>query len=310
MAAPTGSTGSTGSTGARSTGLRSNPLIALEVMRRFRSPMAAWAIPLLLILPGVAVCLIYAATTSWGTSFDPMGNPMAAGAFDVEELSGMGVGMFSAVAGLLLLTLILTVPTLVGPSIAGERHNQTLQPLQLTEMTPSSIVAGKLISSVAYLVVVLLCASPVMVIPFLLGGITAMQVVGTFIVLVLIMIEFAAISLAASATLSKPTGATFTALVSCAVVTVAPWIVMGVLYAVAYRSNPALDAEDSAIRLIASLSPVSLGSWVVDSSNDLTGIEAVETVDKVASVVSFLVITSLSLLLARSKVTAPVERDR
>ncbi len=305
MAAPTRRTGPT-----RWTGTRSNPLISLEVMRRFRSPMAAWAIPLLMTLPGVAVCLIYAAVTSWSSSFDAMGNEIPAGGFSVDELTGMGVSMFAAVAGLLLLTLILTVPTLVGPSIAGERHNQTLQPLQLTEMTPGKIVGGKLISSVAYLLVVLLCATPVMVIPFLLGGITAVQVIGTFIVLVLIMIEFAAISLAASATLSKPTGATFTALVSCAAITVAPWIVMGVLYSVAYRSNPTMDAEDSALRLVGSFSPVALGSWVLGSAEDQIGLDAVSNLDKFLSALWWLVITSLCLLLARSKVTAPVERDR
>lgn len=294
----------------RSTGPRANPLISLEVMRRFRSPLAAWAIPLLMTLPGVAVCLIYAATTSWATSFDAMGNEVPAGEFTVDQLTGIGAGMFGAVVGLLLLTLILTVPTMVGPSIAGERHNQTLQPLQLTEMTPAKIVAGKLISSVAYLFVVLLCATPVMVIPFMLGGITAAQVVGAFIVLVLVMVEFAAISLAASATLSKPTGATFTALVSCAAITVGPWIVMGVMYSVAFRSDPNLDVADSAIRLIASFSPVALGSWVLDSADEQTGIEAITNLDKFASALWFVVITSLSLLLARSKVTAPVERDR
>ena len=309
MAAPTPSSGAR-ERRARSPIVRSNPLIALEAMRRFRSPMAAWAIPLLLILPGAAVCLIYAASTSWSSSFDAMGNQLAQGEFSVDELRGMGIGMFAAVAALLLLTLILTVPTLVGPSIAGERHNQTLQPLQLTEMTPTSIVAGKLISSVAFLVVVLLSASPVMVIPFLLGGITAGQVIGTFVVLVLIMIEFAAISLAASATLSKPTGATFTALVSCAAITVAPWIIMGVMYAVAYRSNPNIEVEDSGLRLIASLSPVALGSWVLDSADDLARTDAITNADKFVSLVWFMVITSLSLLLARSRVTAPVERDR
>ena len=149
-----------------------------------------------------------------------------------------------------------------------------------------------------------------MVIPFLLGGITAFQVIGAFVVLVLIMIEFAAISLAASATLSKPTGATFTSLVACAAITVVPWIVMGVMFSVAYRSNPNLDAGDSLLRLFAAPSPVALGSWVLDSTDDELGIEAITNLDKIASAIWFVVITSSCLALARSKVTAPVERDR
>ena len=288
----------------------SNPLISLEVMRRFRSPMSAWAIPLLMTLPGIAVCVIYGLTTSARSGFDAMGDPMASGDLVVDSSNGLGAGMFAAVAALLLLTLILTVPTMVGPSIAGERHNQTLQPLQLTEMTPGTIVGGKLVSSVAYLLVLMLCATPVMVIPFLLGGITVAQVVGTFIVLVLIMIEFAAISLAASAVISKPTGATFTALISCAVVTVGPWIAMGVMYSAAYRTNPDMDASESLIRLIASFSPVALGSWVLGSVEADLSVDAITGLDRAASLFWFVVITALCLLLARAKVSAPVERDR
>ena len=38
--------------------LFSNPLVRLEFMRRFRGGLAAWGIPLMVFLPGVAVVIV------------------------------------------------------------------------------------------------------------------------------------------------------------------------------------------------------------------------------------------------------------
>ena len=116
-----------------------NPLVRLEFMRRFRTPAAAWGIPLAMVLPGLAVIAMYGTTVA---ANDWVGGNMDVGAVGMEPQvqSAVGLGMFSTVASMLMLTLIVLVPAFVGGSIAGERHSQTLQPLQLTAMTPGQIV--------------------------------------------------------------------------------------------------------------------------------------------------------------------------
>lgn len=286
-----------------------NPLVKLEFARRFRSPIAAWAIPLLILLPGLAVTVIYSTITTTTTGFDAMGNQIDDGTFAVSDLRGVGVGMFVAVLAMLLLALILMVPSTVGASIAGERQSQTLQPLQLTEMTPGQIVRGKLVSSVAYLLLLLLCAAPVLTIPFLLGGTSAAVVIGAFVVLVLVAFEFAAISLAASSLMSRPAPGIIVSLLACAFVTIAPWIAMGIAFALASQGNPMFDAADSPLRYLSSFSPVALGSWVTGAAGEDMD-EVATWGDRVASAMWFGVLTVGALWLARSRVVAPVERDR
>ena len=273
-----------------------NPLVKLEFARRFRSPIAAWAIPLLILLPGLAVTVIYATITSTTSSFDSLGNEIDDGTFAVSDLRGVGVGMFVAVLAMLLLALVLMVPSTVGASIAGERQSQTLQPLQLTEMTPGQIVRGKLVSSLAYLLLLLLCTAPVLAIPFLLGGTSAAVVVGAFVVLVLITFEFAAISLAASSMMSRPAPGIIVSLLACAFVTLAPWIAMGVAFALAAQGDPMFVVEDSPPRYVGA------------AGEDLA--EVATWGDRIGSAVWFGVITLGSLWFARTRVVAPVERDR
>lgn len=299
----------------------SNPLIKLEFLRRFRSVSAAWAIPLMLLLPGAAVTIAYW-TTTVGRSSDVMagGEIMFAGggfddpmAFDrgggiaIDQLQSIGIGMFVAVLVTMLIALLLVVPSMVGGSIAGERHNQTLQPLQLTAMTPTEIVGGKMVSSVAYLVVLLLCAAPVMAIPFLLGGTTAGQVIGAYGVLVLIAIEFAAVSLAVSSFMARPAPAIMVSLVLCAALVAVPWIAMTVAMTVQVQGDPNFAAELSRARYLASPSPIALGSWI-DFGEDGDGF--IRTSDRVLSAFWYLAVIAASLVFARNRVVAPVERDR
>lgn len=288
-----------------------NPLIKLELMRRFRSQFSAWSIPLLILLPGLAVTLIYATTTSraglGGNDFG--GGPFGGGdgVVAVSALDGVGVGMFFAVLATLLLSLLLMVPAMVGGSIAGERHNQTLQPLQLTAMGPTQIVAGKLVASVAYLLVLLACAAPVIVIPFLLGGTTATQAVGAYGVLVLVTVEFAAISLALSGIVSRPVPAIMASLFTCAALTIGPWILMGMAFVAASSADAGVDAGESALQLLSTPSPVALGAWV--PMGDRGDLDIRSGYPLLASV-WYLVVVLGSLWIARSRVTAPVERDR
>lgn len=291
-----------------------NPLIKLEYIRRFRSPMAAWGIPLVVLLPGLVVVGVYASSVAWtgNSSGGDQSGPVPNGfdrVLDPNSLPTIGAGMFAGVAAMLFLTLLVLVPAFVGGSIAGERHSQTLQPLQLTSMSPFQIVFGKLVSSLSYLLVAILCTAPVLVIPFLLGGVSAKTVVASFLVMILVSFEFAAISLAVSSLLSKPAPAIIVSLLSVGFVTVAPLVAMGLSMAAAVGRDPFFRADSSSLRYIAGLSPVSLGTWLVDSNTELR-FDFFGWGDRLGALFWCLLFSVVALAIACRKVRAPVERDR
>lgn len=284
-----------------------NPVLKLEVMRRFRSPLAAWGIPLAIALPGLAVVLAYRRSMRLGSNVTL--GMLAGFEGDITRLDSVGKSMFAWVVGLLVVTILLLVPSTLSGSISGERHAQTFQPLQLSLMSPTQIVLGKLTASLAYLIVLLLCAAPAMAIPFLLGGVPTTVVIGTFVALILFVVELAAIALAVSATFTNPVVSNVVALLACGFVTIGPFIAGWVFAALAAASNPNFRLEKSLTRYLAHISPLSLSAWVIDTRDNFRA-SVIRPVDRWGSLAWFLLITVTALLWARRKVTAPVERDR
>jgi ABC-type transport system involved in multi-copper enzyme maturation permease subunit len=293
--------------------LFSNPLVRLEFMRRFRGGLAAWGIPLMVFLPGVAVVIAYLAGTSnqqndlMDQGFGGAGAMMADG-ISVNQVDNFGEPMFFALMVTALLALMVLVPAVLGGSIASERDAQTLQPLQLTSLRPSDIVAGKLVSSLAYLLLLLTCLAPAMTIPFLVGGVTLSGVLKSFGLLFLVCVELAAMALAISAALRRSVSAIITSLLATGFLMVGPFVMMGVAFMVGSR-NLGFQGDRSVLRLLGSFSPVSLFSWVGTVGSVDTGGFA-GTSGRVWSLVWWAVITFGSLLIARRSVTAPTVRDR
>lgn len=306
-----------------------NPIMRLEFMRRFRSPGAALAIPLALLLPGLAVVSVYMGAVGFsgrigitndvavgmvdgipidGGQVMDLGSGSGAPVVDPNTLATTGHGMFIAVIVTLFITLAVLVPAFVGPSIAGERHSQTLQPLQLTAMRPGQIISGKLMSSLAYLLLVLVSALPVIAIPFLIGGVEPVSIATMIGVMMLVVIELAAVSLAISAIMSRPATATIASLLTVGFLTVAPLIVMGIASLAVMRTNQNFSLEHSWVRYLAGPSPVSLGSLTPLDNGRFN--DFITSSDRLVAVTCWALVTLVALLIARRKVTAPVEKDR
>lgn len=293
-----------------------NPLIRLEFLRRFRSSMAAWGIPLLTVLPGIAVTIAYSAGTS--SVFDNvmmMGGPDGGGgmgevmnAVSVDQVRSFGLPMYIALFATVTFSLMILVPAVVGGSISTERSNMTLQPLQLTALRPIDIVTGKLVASMAYLLLLLLCLTPVLATPFLVGGVPVLEVVRSFGILVLICVELAAVALMVSSVLKKAATSIVTALIATGVVVIGPFLAMALAFYVQAAGQP-FRPEFSASRYIACLSPVSLFSWAGDVEEFNPGEWAGSGI-RVASLICWGGITIACLAAARLGVTAPVKQDR
>lgn len=280
----------------------SNPLVRLEFLRRFRGGLAAWGIPLMVLLPGFAVVVAYqAGTSSQQTEFADQG-------VSINQVNSFGEPMLIALLVTAVAALLVLVPSVVGGSIAGERDAQTLQPLQLTALSPGDIVAGKLVSSMAYLLLLLVCLAPALTIPFLVGGVSLSGVVKSFGLLFLVCVELAAVALAISAVLRRAVTSIVTSLLVTGTLVVGPFAIMGFAFLVRSR-DAGFHADLSALRLVGAVSPISIFSWVGPLGSVDTG-EFAGTVGRVWSVICWVLITGGSLLIARRAVTAPTMRDR
>lgn len=317
-----------------------NPIIRLEFTRRFRSPLAYIGIALALTLPTIIVLVIYnhaefmtktpprflghsdGVGLAPGFDFDgtgrlvPQDQPYGV---PIDQLNMLGREMLAAVGVTLLTALFLIVPAIAGSAISGERQNTTLQPLQITALAPRDIVVGKLVSSTSYLFVILLCATPALSVPFLLGGIEWSMVAKAVVAMLMIGLEIAAVSLAISARMKRAATGIVVSMIAVFALTLGPVIVTGFVLirdnqqmnqsADAMRTdveNPSKPLRDAA--MFATPSPLAVGTILSDKSQSV--FDKVEHRHRTAALLFWFGVTTISLISAVNGVTAPVERDR
>jgi len=146
-----------------------NPIVAKE----YRSRMRTWRSPLtitihVLILGGVgwAVFSVIANTmTSFGSGFSP---------------SSMGITIFTFLVLFQVALLAFITPALTAGAISGERERQTIDLLFVTPLAPFSIIWGKLLASMSFVVLLIVLSVPIFSLVFLFGGIERDQVIAAF----------------------------------------------------------------------------------------------------------------------------------
>src|SRR5947209_10447423 len=92
----------------------------------------------------------------------------------------------------------LVAPSFAAGSITGEKERKTYEMLLASPLKPSSILIGKLLSSLTYLVILILSSLPLMILCFLLGGILLSEIARAYLVLILVAGTFGLISVACS----------------------------------------------------------------------------------------------------------------
>lgn len=135
----------------------------------------------------------------------------------VIEGSGMISGAESAIVGqtifatLLSLQLVLTLlvaPALSSGAISGEREKQTLEMLITTPASTLGLVAGKLASSLAFVVLLTLASVPLMSLVFVFGGIAPDDVLRAYVYLLVVAFGIGSIGLLLSAMVRRSQVAT------------------------------------------------------------------------------------------------------
>jgi len=146
-----------------------NPIVAKEYRTRMRTWRSPFAITLYIVLLGGLGWAVFAAMTSNTAGFGSQGTNY-----------GQFLFLFLVIFQVVLLAFI--TPALTSGAISGERERQTLDLLFVTPIAPFSIIWGKLLASMSFVVLLLILSIPIFSLVFLFGGIELDQVVYAFAV--------------------------------------------------------------------------------------------------------------------------------
>ncbi len=161
---------------------RDNPVLARELLVNLRANRSFWLQFLYVLGLGTLVFM------AWPNS-ESGGNQISSGAaqslFDLFFF-----GQFFLVA--------LVTPAFAAGSISGEKERKTYELLLASPLKPSTILVGKLLSSLTYLILLIISTLPLMILCFLLGGILLSEIVRAYLILILAAGTFGLISVACS----------------------------------------------------------------------------------------------------------------
>jgi ABC-type transport system involved in multi-copper enzyme maturation permease subunit len=115
------------------------------------------------------------------------------------EAAQVGATVFQGLAFIQISLISLFAPALAAGAISGERERQTLDVLLVSRVSALGIVWGKLVASVAFMLLLILAALPLFAAVFLFGGIDAEQFLVTQLLTVTTAVSLGATSLLLSA---------------------------------------------------------------------------------------------------------------
>lgn len=133
-----------------------NPILERELKTRMRSWKAPIAILVFLVSIGMIAKLGYNATL--GNGYTGINPQVMAGYFDTMVIFKLIVVMF-------------VVPILTATSISSEREKQTLDLMLCADVSPWTIIFGKISAALAFVLLLIVLATPFFGIIFILGGV-------------------------------------------------------------------------------------------------------------------------------------------
>ncbi|HEX9645602.1 MAG TPA: ABC transporter permease subunit [Acidimicrobiia bacterium] len=156
-----------------------NPVARRELQERFRTLRSPLLLSVWVLAIGVVTFLAYLyASQRADDRLAEFSSAGVAGFGSVVASSSMGRFMLHALLLGLLSAVVIVVPGQAAVTIVGEKERQTLQLLQVSQMSSVRIVIGKLLSAIAYILLLLVASTPLLVIPVLLGGVSVWDVLG------------------------------------------------------------------------------------------------------------------------------------
>lgn len=143
------------------------------------------------------------------------------GGFVSGSLSArIGQSIFGAILVLQTVLTLIVAPALTSGAISGEREKGTLELLISTPASTLGLVVGKLVSSLAYVFILIAASVPLMSVVFAFGGLAPDDLVRAYVLLFAVAFGLGAIGLAMSALTKRTQMATVVSYIIVLVLTV------------------------------------------------------------------------------------------
>ncbi len=169
--------------------LLTNPVLVKELKLRFRNLKSFTGILFYLIAMSVFVFgFIFLATSLTGNGF-----------FRPDE----SFLLFSIMTYIQLGLILFITPALTAGTISTEREKQTLNILLTTSQTSFQIIFGKMTSSIAFLLLMIVSGLPIYSLVFLYGGVSPSQLFYIFLFYMLTLLAIASIGVMLSTLIRK-----------------------------------------------------------------------------------------------------------
>jgi ABC-type transport system involved in multi-copper enzyme maturation permease subunit len=172
---------------------RDNPVLIRELLVTLRSPRA-FILQLLYISALGALVYFYWPAEAGEQGAHQVSSGVARRLFDIFFL-----GQFFLVS--------LMAPTFAAGSITGEKERKTYELLLASPLRPGTILVGKLLSSLSYLVILIVSSLPLMILCYLLGGLMLSEITRGYLVLILAAGTFGLLSVACSSYFGRTSSA-------------------------------------------------------------------------------------------------------
>jgi ABC-2 type transport system permease protein len=186
-------------------------IMSKELRSRFRGRRA---FVVLTIYIGVLALIAYGAYLSSVAQARAPGELFAPDGSSVNIANGsaiVGQAIFSMLSVFQLMLVAFLAPAFTTGAISLEREKATLDLLITTPLRPGAIVVGKLLSALAFVLLMILAGIPVSALVLMYGGVSLENIVQAQVVLLLSAIGFGVIGLFCSALIKRTQSATVVA---------------------------------------------------------------------------------------------------
>jgi len=143
-----------------------NPIFTRELRRRLRGRVMIYATNGFILM----MCLVTAFILTNDSFFGGL-----------EPSSDTGQHLFSVITAIQMILVLCIAPVLTAGMATVERERKTFEFLKVTTLEPLAFVVGGLMSTMLYVLVVLVCALPLLCISFLYGGVAPAQIIASFL---------------------------------------------------------------------------------------------------------------------------------
>ena len=177
-----------------------NPIVRQEGMSRMRSWRAPLAITIYLGLLG-----------GFGYAVFSVGVIGAQISHSTQSTTALGAATFDSMTVFELVLVLLFAPALAAGAISGEKERQTFDSLLVSRVSAFGIVWGKLVASLAYILLLVASAIPLFAFVFIFGSIEPDQILITQALIVVTAFTVGSVALFWSALFKRTLAATVSA---------------------------------------------------------------------------------------------------